>query len=1581
MASGLFSSIQSLSTKLLDAIRGTTSTLHEHDPQSPVSDQDNSVREDLEKLSRMLARIQAVQQDTEEREIHDRSVRLWLEELRGVAYQAEDVLDDFYYEVLRTIVDSGDASIEAYHRDGGILLSNSNSDFTWTKRKFAEMYTSSSIASYSFSITKVVIPDGMGEKIKGITQRFQEISNARRDLHLREEDGTRLVIGPQIRPPTSSHVDERAIFGREKEKENIISVLNPINDPQFMVLPIIGIGGLGKTTLAQLVYNDSKFWQLFDKRAWVSVSEDFDLVRLTKAIIESINRTTCEFSELSILQDILKEKISDVSLFLVLDDMWNEKRELWEHFQVALKGGKTVKILTTTRNTSVAEIMQTTSPIQLECLPDEKCWSLFKHFAFHNGEPSENKNLLEIGHCIVKKCKGSPLVTKVLGGILRYDMDEEKWREIMKSDIFKIDENGKIFTPLQLSYQKLPLHLKPCFVYLAMFPKGKRIDRDHVVRLWMAQGYINSNSSRTKKTLEEIGSEYLNELQGRSLIDFGYYNKCYVHDLIHDLARSICQKINQPVLENDNLWNSSYKINHLYLTKKHELSDFLASCSYEDNILEQTMVEKVLRSVAPKFDHMVAAIEELKDLSTYSFHELMGSLQTHEAKFRSKEKGDERAFYRKGESSQGRGGRGLCRFDEFLFQHDIEDVKCFHYKRYGCVQVDCFRKQREEQQACCEEEKKEQPMLFMVYTTCGRQRSTIFEEAVGNETWHQALQEELLAAKRRSRVQYCLVYPNTCNNKVIRTYVRECPRNYIDDSVIFSKITYVRALQLRNCMLPDTLSALKHLRYLFIKDDKIESLPESLCLLYHLQTLDINCHNILELPENIKSLINLRFLQLCSSKIMQLPESIYLLQNLDTLSLELSRKLKKLPRSIEQLTNLRVLKLSDDFVCNLPSGIGKLTNLVMLNGKFKVMGSDMTWGLGELRDMNRLSGLMSISGLKNVGNIEHSREANLVSKSNLHKLILSFEEVDIPCKISFRWRYGYPFFNIALSSSTNAKIENNEKIQEGVLESLQPHGNLTELEILNYRGRRFPYWLLDRSLMSKLTTLTLHFHMELTFLPPLLDQLPHLKSLKIYMSCNIVTNVEDELLAGLSFANDLSKQPAPLVSFSSFNNMLNLGDEPCLKKLTINNCSKLWEVTIPQKVEVLEVDGCGCQEINFSAHSELKRLSIINCRKLITIYYKSGDLPFIESISLSGCPNLSMLSAIPQEMKQLHISDCGIQEINFSSLSKLQKVSIFDCRELLSIYYKIGDLSFLGSISLSGCPKLLIFSAILEEKKQMDSRNSDFQSEIQNVSRGRVSLFNCPKLRIFSAIPAVELDTLKIAHCGIREIILPSRCQLLEIHNCPELISVQWKDGDTISLPLVKFVDCPQLKLLKIPKEVEELQIKSCGTREIFFSSQSMVRSVHIFGCRKLSLVHWMDGDVPFLKDIFFEGCSELISLQFLQGDLPLLEKFAIKSCPQFNEVLTVPYQLKELKIVDCLFPEIHLLPQSKLRRLIISECVNLTAIKGLQTQFPTGDVSQPMMEMVDIRNCRRMDFGTQGNSYFYQVKGPQNSIYVLSYF
>ncbi|XP_078158087.1 putative disease resistance protein RGA3 [Carex rostrata] len=857
---------------------------------------------------------------------------------------------------------------------------------TGTKRKFVEMYTSTPLASYSFTITKVSIPDGMDEQIKGIRERFEEISNARRDLHFRE-DGTRVVRDPQICPQTSSHMDERAIFGREEEKEKIISLLKPSNGPDFMVIPIVGMGGFGKTTLAQLVYNDSRICRFFDKRCWISVSEDFDLVRLSKAIIDSVSDNPCESFELSKLQDVLKEKIRGIALFLVLDDVWNEKRNLWERFRVGFFGAKFVRILTTTRNTLVATIMQTTSPFQLGSLPEGNCLSLFKHFAFGSKETNENVNLQKIGCGIVKKCKGSPLAIKALGGILRHEMDEEKWREILESDISKIDETGEIIPALQLSYQKLPRYLKPCFLYLSMFPKDTPFEKDMVVRLWMAQGYINGNTSKLK-TLEEIGSEYFDELQSRSLVNRGPFTGYLLHDLIHDLARSISQEAYRPVLENDQHYNGPCKVYHLYVTKQDQfLGSLLAPSNY----------------------------------------------------------------------------------------------------------------------------------------------------------WS------------------------------IRTFVKEYPRSRNFELAIFSEIACARALQLRYSLLPNTLGMLKHLRYLSVKYCQMETLPETLCLLYNLQTLDLNSFYLCELPENIKNLINLRYFQLSSGEIQQLPDSIFLLRNLRTLSLRNCAKLKELPRGIEQLTRLRILDLPVSLI-NMPSGIGKLTTLKPLSGHFSVMDHGMNGGLGELKNMNKLSGLLWISGLRNIHDVECSKNANLASKLNLRRLILNFQEDHsmLNCKAKEL------HLHLNVRSSKKVKNGNDEKIQEVVLQSLQPHGNLTELVILNYGGRVFPSWLLN-PLLPKLIALNLNFQTEPNFLPPF-GRLPYLRFLKLSGSF-CVRNMGDgrntySLLAEYGSSQRPKEPNYPSLELLSLRNTINLvewqandGDFPRLRKLIIENCPKLWKITtIPQEI-------------------------------------------------------------------------------------------------------------------------------------------------------------------------------------------------------------------------------------------------------------------------------------------------------------------------------------------------------------------------------------------------------------------------------
>lgn len=442
-----------------------------------------------------------------------------------------------------------------------------------TKRKLKEILESSSHTEGSSSsvVAKITIPDGMSDQVKEIIEQFDNIAKDRDALHLRKEDGVQRYTNPQKRPPTSSHVDESVICDREKEKDEVIKMLVSESNSNYHIVSIVGKGGLGKTTLAQLVYKDSWVQKSFDLTAWVSVSEDFDPVRLTKATIESVTKKPCSFSELNELQDALKKTLKGKKLFLVLDDVWNEEKRLWDSYRVVFVGAKDVRILLTTRNMGVAKIVQSYLHIQLDGLPDDQSWKLFLYYAFGTWDSIEQKNLLEIGRGIVKKCKGLPLAIKALGGFLGYETNVEKWREVLESNIWELDEERNDILPtLRLSYQHLPLHLRPCFLYLSIFPKDQTFRKDMVVRLWMAQGYI---TTRPNKSLEDLGSEYFEELQSRSLIDFSY-GRHLLHDLIHDLARSISENTGFN-FKNEMAPDCQYRVTIFTMS---EISSYLIGC-------------------------------------------------------------------------------------------------------------------------------------------------------------------------------------------------------------------------------------------------------------------------------------------------------------------------------------------------------------------------------------------------------------------------------------------------------------------------------------------------------------------------------------------------------------------------------------------------------------------------------------------------------------------------------------------------------------------------------------------------------------------------------------------------------------------------------------------------------------------------------------------------------------------------------------------------------------------------------------------------------------------------------------------
>ncbi|KAL1540406.1 hypothetical protein AAHA92_24763 [Salvia divinorum] len=374
----------------------------------------------------------------------------------------------------------------------------------------------------------------------------------------------------QVNKKLEAVAAERAM---EKDKDKIVETLNDVKNKQEMsVLPVIGVGGLGKTTLARLVFNDPRVKEHFDLRIWVCVSDSFEIKTLVKAMIESATGSgkAMDLQYLDAAERRLWELLSMKRFLIVLDDVWNDNQDKWDELRKVLSCGSAgSSIVVTARQKKVGDIMKTLPCYSLEGLSDKHCWTLLQQRAFEPGE-EVSPQLEIIGKHIVKKCAGVPLAAKTLGGILRFKRREDEWICVRDNEIWKLSAEESLIVPaLRLSYHHLPLELRQCFAYFAAFPKDHYVDKEDLIFLWMAHGYI---SSKGTKQVEDVGNDICNELLLRSLLQTNVDNTSEIgmHDLVHDLAESIMEN-KVPGVQSERNLTSASTIREVNLLQKTSL--------------------------------------------------------------------------------------------------------------------------------------------------------------------------------------------------------------------------------------------------------------------------------------------------------------------------------------------------------------------------------------------------------------------------------------------------------------------------------------------------------------------------------------------------------------------------------------------------------------------------------------------------------------------------------------------------------------------------------------------------------------------------------------------------------------------------------------------------------------------------------------------------------------------------------------------------------------------------------------------------------------------------------------------------
>jgi hypothetical protein len=496
-----------------------------------------AVDADRGRLERTLLAVQRVLPDAEAKGESSPVVRMWMRELKAVAYRADDVLDDLQHEALRR---------EASEREPEPPMACKPTRRYLTLRNPLLLRR----LTVSRSLRKVL------KELNGLVLETRALGLAERPAARH-----RHAHAPCQQVRVALNGGSAEIFGRDGDRDEVVKLLldqrHHQDQKNVQVLPVVGAGGVGKTTLARMVYTDRRVQKHFELRMWHCVSGNFGAASVVRSVVELATGERCDLPDAGrFWRARLQQVVGRKRFLLVLDDVRDdEEREKWEGELKPLLctciGGSGSVILVTTRSQQVSAVMGSLPSKELARLTEEDSWEFFSKKAFSRGV-QERPELVAIGRRIVHVCKGLPLALSTMGGLMSSKQEAQDWEAIAESCSSDTDTStgsgtdDEVLSMLKLSYGHLPDEMKQCFAFCAVFPKDHEMEKDRLIQLWMANGYVGGEGTvdlaqKSESVFSElVWRSFLQDVEGKVFCNSLHETViCRMHGLMHDLAKDV----------------------------------------------------------------------------------------------------------------------------------------------------------------------------------------------------------------------------------------------------------------------------------------------------------------------------------------------------------------------------------------------------------------------------------------------------------------------------------------------------------------------------------------------------------------------------------------------------------------------------------------------------------------------------------------------------------------------------------------------------------------------------------------------------------------------------------------------------------------------------------------------------------------------------------------------------------------------------------------------------------------------------------------------------------------------------------